>query len=676
MAGLHVKAISLATAKEITADSASMPIRMLLLEESPGNAQCILEELHSAGMTVESTVARSCREFLDAIARQSFSLIVSAYRLRDWTAFEALQALQEAGKQAPFIVISDELGEAARAECLRHGVTDCVLKSQLVRLPAAVRRGLEEAQLRQTNRETRRALAESEIRNHELIENSVYGICRVALDGAFVSANPALLQMLACPALEALQTMHFLKEVFRFPEHCVKAVTSCRKDGLVHCADTEWRRKDGGLLAIKLHLRYVTVPGAADQMEAIVEDVTELRSLEHQLLQAQKFETIGQLAGGMAHDFNNVVGAILAWAELGYEEGLAFPRIAERFARIREQAGRAASLTRELLAFARCQELQPRPVDLNTIVQSLATFLDKVIGKDIEMKVIPGVLQAIQADPAQIEQVLMNLCLNARDAMPEGGRLAIETQMERIDDGFCRFYPYATPGRYAVLAVSDTGIGMTPEIRERIFEPFFTTKERGSGTGMGLATAYGIAKQHGGFIQVYSEPWQGTLFRVYLPACDDGGLVPPPNSSSSEFSIPGSLDGSETILLAEDYDAVREMVRQWLVSLGYKVLAAANGEEATRLCAEEAPALAILDVVMPRLGGTATATKLRSRFPGLPVLFTSGYSEATGVAASRLENSYYIQKPYSPTSLGHAVRRILDSPAPDAKAEIQPHAPD
>ena len=432
------------------------------------------------------------------------------------------------------------------------------------------------------------------------------------------------------------------------------------------------RRKDGGLLAVKLHLRYLTVPGAADQMEAIVEDVTELRSLEHQLLQAQKFETIGQLAGGVAHDFNNVVGAILGWAELGYEEGRAFPRIAERFARIREQADRAASLTRELLAFARCQELQPRPVDLNTIVQNLATFLDKVIGRDIEMKVIPGILQPIQADPVQIEQVLMNLCLNARDAMPEGGCLAIETQMERIDDAFCRFYPYATPGWYAVLAVSDTGIGMTPEIRERIFEPFFTTKERGTGSGMGLATAYGIAKQHGGFIHVYSEPWQGTLFRVYLPALADGGPMPTPNSSSTEFSIPGSLDGSETILLAEDYDAVREMVRQWLVNLGYKVLAATNGEEATRLCAEETPDLAILDVVMPRLGGTATATKLRARFPGLPVLFTSGYSEATGAAASQLENSYYIQKPYSPTSLGRAVRKILNPPA--REAEPKTHA--
>jgi len=242
-------------------------------------------------------------------------------------------------------------------------------------------------------------LQESETRNRESIENSVYGVFRVGLDGSFVFANPALLQILACSSLDVLQALNFKADVFRFPEHCMKLVTSCRKDGLVNSAETEWRRKDGGLVAVKLHLRYLSIPGASDQIEGIVEDVTELRSLEHQLLQAQKFETIGQLAGGVAHDFNNVVGAILGWAELGYEESLAFPRIAERFARIREQADRAASLTRELLAFARCQELQPRPVDLNTIVQSLGSFLDKVIGRDIEIMVVPNVLQPIHADP-------------------------------------------------------------------------------------------------------------------------------------------------------------------------------------------------------------------------------------------------------------------------------------
>jgi two-component system, cell cycle sensor histidine kinase and response regulator CckA len=584
-----------------TGDSGPL-VRVLLLEELLADSQDILEELRTAGMSIEPTVLATRQEFVEALASQDFSIVLSAYELPGWSGLEAFEELQRAKKRMPFILVSSGLEGHEAADCLRLGVSDYVLKSHLARLPLAVQKALGETQLRAAKDEVQRALQECEERNRQLVENSAYGVFRICLDGRFVLANPALLQILACPALEVLQTLNFMTDIFRFPEHCAKLMNACRKDGLVHNAETEWRRKDGGLVAVKLHLRYVSLPGQADQLEGVVEDVTELRSLEHQLLQAQKFETIGQLAGGVAHDFNNVVGAILGWAELGYEESLAFPRIAERFARIREQGDRAASLTRELLAFARCQELQSRPVDLNTVIQNLANFLERVIGRDIEMRVVPGTLQPIQADPVQIEQVLMNLCLNARDAMPEGGRLGIETEMERIDEAFCRCYPCATPGLYAVLAVSDTGIGMTPEIRERIFEPFFTTKERGTGSGMGLATSYGIVKQHGGFIHVYSEPWQGSLFRVYLPVCDRSHSETAPDRKPAEISRAARLEGTETILLAEDHDSVREMVRQWLVNLGYRVLSAANGEEATELCQEEAPALAILDMVMPRMG--------------------------------------------------------------------------
>ena len=656
--GTAMKAIGV---EGIVLNETESPVRVLLLEESLADSQDMLEELRAAGLVIEPTVVATRQEFREAISSQEYSIILSAHTLPDWSGMEAFEELQKMGKTTPFILVAGAIAKEEAAVCLQQGVRDYVLKSHIVRLPGIVRRALEQKELLEANTAAMHALRESERRNRELVENSVYGIFRVALDGSFVFANPTLLQILACSSLPVLQTLNFMDDIFRFPEHCARLISSCRKDGLVHGAETEWRRKDGGLVCVKLHLRYLSVPGSADQMEGIVEDVTELRSLEHQLLQAQKFETIGQLlAGGVAHDFNNVVGAILGWAELGYEESLAFPRIAERFARIREQADRAASLTRELLAFARCQDLQARPVDLNTIIHSLTTFLDKVIGRDIEMKVLPGILQPIQADPVQIEQVLMNLCLNARDAMPEGGRLAIETEMEQLDESFCRYYPYAKRGLYAVLSVSDTGIGMTNEIRERIFEPFFTTKERGTGSGMGLATAYGIVKQHGGFIHVYSEPWQGSLFRVYLPEIDRVNSEIQPSPKVAEYSRATSLNGTETILLAEDHDSVREMVRQWLVNLGYRVLSAANGEEATRLCDGEAPQLAILDVVMPRLGGTATATQLHGQLPALPVLFTSGYSESTGAAASLLPNSYFLQKPYSPTALGRVIRKILD----------------
>jgi two-component system, cell cycle sensor histidine kinase and response regulator CckA len=500
------------------------------------------------------------------------------------------------------------------------------------------------------------ALRISEARNHDLVKHSVYGIFRCTAEGEFLDANPALLRILGCDSSEELRSLNLSRDVFRFPEQYAQIAASCRELGQVHGVEAEWRRRDGGLVAVRVHLRSLEASNKKYDMEVIAEDVTELRAMERQLRQAQKFEAIGQLAGGIAHDFNNVVGAILGWAELGFEQNKANPQVAERFSRIREQADRAAALTRELLAFARRQVLQPRAVDLNMVVSSLISFLDKVISKDIEIKVITAPLDPVKADPAQIEQVLMNLCLNGGDAMPDGGRLLLETEMVEFDDSYCRFYPQATPGRYAVLSVSDTGMGMDTETRERIFEPFFTTKEPGKGTGMGLATVYGIVKQHGGLIHVYSEPGQGSLFRVYLPVLAEQAVLDLPNSAPA-MSMADS-HGTETILLAEDHEAIREMCRQTLTGLGYRVLAAADGEEALGLCEKETPALAILDVVMPKLGGPATAARLATIFPDLPVLFTSGYSqESKGIGTSA--DSRYLQKPYSPSALGRIVREIL-----------------
>ncbi len=502
------------------------------------------------------------------------------------------------------------------------------------------------------------ALDRSEARNRDLVEHSIYGISRVAADGTFLDANPAFLSILGCATTEELNALNLMNDVFRFPAQHAELMSSCRKHGEVHGAESEWRRCEGGIVAVRLHMRILSIPDHAGAIEIIAEDVTELRAMERQLRQAQKFEAIGQLAGGIAHDFNNVVGAILGWAELGFEQNRATPQIADRFARIREQAERAAALTRELLAFARRQVLQPRAVDLNAVTSGLVSFLDKVIAKDIELKVITAAVDAVKADPTQLEQVIMNLCLNARDAMPGGGRLLIETEMVEVDESYCRFYPSVAPGRYAVLSVSDTGTGMDSETRERIFEPFFTTKEHGKGTGMGLATAYGIVKQHGGFIHVYSEPGQGSLFRVYLPAHE--GM--PAGESSAKVPAPAiaEMRGSETILIAEDHESIREMARQTLLNLGYRVLSACNGEEALKLCEKERPALAILDVVMPKLGGTAVAPRLTALFEGLPILFTSGYSQDPENVATATTAVHYLQKPYSPTTLGRLVREILD----------------
>lgn len=647
--------------EEVKATAVSEPLRVLIVEHSRPDVELILAQLKTMGARFDTTIVEDQQHFHRALQENDFGIVLSDYRLPNWTALDAFRDLRAHGKDTPFVVVTGTLGEEAAVECIKQGVSDFVLKDNLPRLPTVIKRTLNEKALRDENNRAREALRLSETRNRDLVEHAVYGIFHAAADGAFLDANPALLSILGCNQLEDLQALNLVRDVYRFPEQFLQHVADCRSRGLVHGAETEWRRRDGGFVTVRLHLRHLSAPGEADTMEFFTEDVTELRAMERQLRQAQKFEAIGQLAGGIAHDFNNVVGAILGWAELGLEENQGRTKASERFARIKEQAERAAALTRELLAFSRRQILQKQAIDLNTVTSGLISFLEKVISKNIELKVLTAPLEAVKADSTQIEQVLMNLCLNARDAMPNGGHMVVETEMVELDEAYARFYPGVGIGRYAVLSVSDTGLGMDTETRERIFEPFFTTKEKGKGTGMGLATVYGIVKQHGGFIHVYSEPSQGSLFRVYLPVLE-GGVAG--GSPASSVKVPtasvGDLRGTETVLIAEDHASIREMARQTLVSLGYRVLSAADGEEALRLCAEDTPAIAILDVIMPKLGGVATAQKLLTNFRGLPVIFTSGYlqdSENVGAAAT---NAHYLQKPYSPMALGRQVREILD----------------
>jgi two-component system, cell cycle sensor histidine kinase and response regulator CckA len=382
------------------------------------------------------------------------------------------------------------------------------------------------------------------------------------------------------------------------------------------------------------------------------------RQLEQHVQQLQKFEAIGRLAGGIAHDFNNMIGAILGWAELGFDEAEPGSRIRERFQKIREQSHRAAKLTAQLLAFGRRQILQRRKVNLNKLIEEELNLLGRVIGEDIEIRVLGAPdLHVTAADPVQLGQVLMNLCLNARDAMPEGGRLIIETQNMIIGDEYCRHHAYARPGNYVLLSVSDSGIGMDAPTLERIFEPFFTTKELGRGTGLGLATVYGIVKQHGGFIYVYSELGKGTCFRIYLPE-DHGG-----EQTCDEAQAVQPLSGMETILVVDDHDELRESAQEMLRALGYRTIPARNGSEAVELFARNRDAidLILMDVVMPALSGPDAYSKMAALRPGIKVIFTTGYTAETASLLSLVEKGAVIlQKPYGLAGLSQTIRSTLD----------------
>jgi PAS domain S-box-containing protein len=632
--------------------------RLLLLEQDTANAVKILRELKDSGLEIAPCIAANQSELRNALTSGKFDAVISGWTFASNETQEALRMIRESCQGTPLVLVTGEPEEKAAEDCLKCGAVDYVSRDHLARLCFALKRVLAEAPSADEATCLRFSAQETEIHSRELLENSVYGTFRAALDGTFLSANETLLKILACSSFAEARALNLSNDVFRYPETYTKLLADSRERAIVHNAETEWRRRDGGFVSVRLHLRCTSLSGVPDGLEGIVEDVTEVRALERQLQQAQKFETIGQLAGGIAHDFNNVLGAVLGWAEIGYDQSREHPQIAEYFAHIRQQADRAAALTRELLTFARRQPLQPRPVQLNQIVQNLMSFLDKVIGKDIEIKVVAGNLQPVKAEPAQLEQVLMNLCLNARDAMPDGGLLKIETELIVLDDSFCHFYPGVIAGSYVVLSISDTGSGMTPEVRDRIFEPFFTTKERGKGSGMGLATVYGIVRQHGGFIHVYSEPGQGTLFHVYLPVMENA--IADSSQEGGKISNPKNLHGTETILLAEDHDSIRELTRQSLTRLGYQVLAAADGRQALRLAELERPDIAVLDVVMPHMGGAATATRLLEQLPGLPILFTSGFSENANNAVALVPGSHYLQKPYGPTSLAGTIREILE----------------
>jgi len=384
----------------------------------------------------------------------------------------------------------------------------------------------------------------------------------------------------------------------------------------------------------------------------------ERKRLEGRVQQLQKYEAIGRLVGGIAHDFNNMIGAILGWAEMGSGETEPATRLHGRFQKIREQSLRAGKLTAQLLAFAGGQILQPRKVNLNTLVQEEMSLLSRIIGADIEVQILVAPdLRVTLADPSQLEQVLMNLCLNARDAMAGGGQLTIETQNVELGTEFCREHALDRPGSYVLLSVSDTGMGMDTATIEHIFEPFFTTKEMGKGTGLGLATVYGIVKQHGGFIQASSEAGKGASFRVYLPAANGDHE---PRAIEREDQ---PLRGRETILLAEDHDGLRETAQEMLQALGYRVLVAPDGGIALELFKANSKQidLIVMDVVMPSMSGPEAYLEMAALRPGVRVIFTTGYTPKARALVSMIEKGAVIlQKPYSLTSLSQMVRGALE----------------
>ncbi len=506
----------------------------MLVEDSQEDAELSLWELKREGLDILSDIAQTPQEFRNLVRSKTYDVILSDYSLRSWQALDALQILQEEGKDIPVILVTGSLGDKAAVECVKKGICDYVLKEQLARLPFTIRRAMQQK--------------------------------------------------------------------------------------------AERKERD---------------------------------RLEEQLQLAQKMEAVGRLAGGVAHDFNNLLTVITGYSELLLEGLPQGDPMRAQAGQIKKAGDRAASLTRQLLAFSRKQVLAPEVLDLNYVVVNIDKMLQRLIGEDVELATVcyPD-LWRVRADPGQIEQVIMNLAVNARDAMPQGGKLTIETANVNLDDRYRSEHPVVISGDYVMLAVSDTGGGMTPEVQSRIFEPFFTTKEQGKGTGLGLATVYGIVKQSGGYIWVYSEPQKGTTFKIYLPRVQAARREPKRKQEVARMKT-----GSETILLVEDDKDVRKFVRGILEERGYALLVADGGEDALQMVASRSERIHLLltDVVMPRMNGPDLAARLARFYPEMKVLYMSGYADKAvachGVLGSGM---HFLQKPFNPEDLARCIRKALD----------------
>jgi two-component system cell cycle sensor histidine kinase/response regulator CckA len=503
------------------------------------------------------------------------------------------------------------------------------------------------------------AFQRSETSFRSIVGDAPYGIFKANLTGKFLMVNPALEKMLGYEKQGELLTVNLATGIYRHQAEYQKIYDLFLRDQHFKDIEVEWKRKDGTFLTVKCS-GWSVKEESSTNVEVFAEDVTERRVLERQLRMAQKMEAVGRLSGGIAHDFNNLLGVVIGYIQV-IKRTLVPGQPSYEYAEEIEKAGqRAVALTRQLLAFSRQQVLEPVILNLNTLVSDMEKMLPRLIGEDIQLNLmLDPVLGQVKADLGQIEQVVMNLAVNARDAMPDGGKLTIQTANTELDAAFTREHPGSIAGHYVMLAVTDTGTGMDPETQVQIFEPFFTTKGRDKGTGLGLATVYGVVKQSNGYIAVESEKGKGALFKIYLPRIEESVAT-----KSEVIQAPLTVRGSETILLVEDAEPLRMLAQLFLKENGYQVLTAADGAEAEQLAGRTPGPIHLLltDVVMPGINGRVLAERLAPLHPGMKVLFMSGYTDSFIAGHGVLEEgNHLIHKPFTEQVLMVKIRELLDA---------------
>ncbi len=636
------------------------PLRVLFVDDSDADYRLLLRELTKGGYDVTASRVETADALRTALSASRWDVVICDYSLPSFDALEALRITRASALDPVFIVVSGAIGEEMAVEVLKAGAHDFIVKGQLARLLPAVRRELGDDNVRREHRRSKQELRANETRFRQLAEAS--NDCIWEADGqarlTYVSPQSRDLigyepqELIGTALLErfdpddvprvrdALESLKTERDQFRRLEH-------------------RSRHKDGRVLVVESNCVAVRDErGTLCGYRGLTHDVSERKRLEDQFRQAQKMEAVGTLAGGIAHDFNNLLTTILGYAGLALRGLQPTDPLAKDIQEIQDAANQAALLTRRLLAFGRKEKVTPQVFDLTRLVGRMESTLGRMLGEDIALTT-QGTGTTVKADPGQIEQVIMNLAVNAHDAMMKGGRLAIDTADMTVAAGDPTDVP---PGSYVVVTVSDDGAGMNAATQARAFEPFFTTKPIGHGTGLGLSTVYGIVTQCGGHVRVSSEVGKGTTFRIYLPRIEEPGAPPVVDAAS------GSLrTGSETVLVAEDEEPVRRLMRTTLEGAGYTVLEAGDGAEALTLCDQNRGKVRVVvtDIVMPHLDGAALGEWILSVDPSVKVLFVSGYAEdLLERKGLQLAAAGFLGKPFTAEALLMKVREVLDDGRP------------